>query len=155
MIPDWIEWVANFWFLFYEICVQYQWGHKVLKSKWRPPTLAVCVQLQRGWNTYLLFNSNSKHCVENWWGEAGFIVLLIFVIWQCFNHWWVRGEVWWGGAESLIQGQLKLPPFSGKILAKSISMTLTGMLYWLDISTFNYYDQLLFQIFAPQKFIKT
>ena len=31
-IPDWILWVAKFRFPFYEICVQDQWGHKVLRS---------------------------------------------------------------------------------------------------------------------------
>ena len=41
-------------------------------------------------------------CVGNQCGEAGNI-LLIFVLWGCFNCRWVRVE-----AESLIWGQLKL-----------------------------------------------
>ena len=65
------------------------------------------------------------------------------------------GEGWWGGAESLIQGQLKLHPFPGRNLAKAISMTNSGMLYRLDISTFYFDEPLLFQIFVPWKFIKT
>ena len=35
-------------------------------------------------------------------GEAGNIILLIFVLWGCFNYRWVRVE-----AESLIWDQLK------------------------------------------------
>ena len=64
------------------------------------------------------------------------------------------GEGWWGGAESLIQGQLKLHPFPGRNLAKAISMTNSGMLYRLDISTFYFDEPLLFQIFVPWKFNK-
>ena len=33
-ITDWIPWVANFRFPFYEICVQNQWGHKMLRPSW-------------------------------------------------------------------------------------------------------------------------
>ena len=44
------------------------------------------------WNTYLLFNSNILNFV---WktdeGEAESIVLLIFVLWRCFNRRWMRG----------------------------------------------------------------
>ena len=34
-------WIANFRLLFYEICVQNQWGHKTLRFKWMTATLAV------------------------------------------------------------------------------------------------------------------
>ena len=36
-----------------------------------------------------------------------------------------------------------------------MNMTYSGMLNWLDISTFYFYEQLLFQIFFPWKFTKT
>ena len=59
-----------------------------------------------GWNTYLFFNF---HIVNFVWeideGEVGNIILLIFVLWGCFNCRWVKVE-----AESLIWGQLKLHP---------------------------------------------
>ena len=62
----------------------------------RTLTLAVRVQLPLGWNTYLLFNTDIVNFV---WktdeggggGEAGSIVLLIFVLWRCLNHRWMRG----------------------------------------------------------------
>ena len=63
-----------------------------------------------------------KHCFVN--------------IWRCFNRWWVRGGGVW--AESVIQGQLKLHPFSGGILDKEISMTRSDM-YILDVSMFYFY----------------
>ena len=65
------------------------------------------------------------------------------------------GEEWWGGAESLIQGQLKVHPFPAGILVEAISMTHSGMLYRLDISTFYFYEPLPFQIFLTWKSIKT
>ena len=44
--------------------------------------------------------------------------------------------------------------FPAWILAKAISMTNSDMLYWLDISTFYFYEPLQFQIFVPCKLIK-
>ena len=56
------------------------------------PTLVIRVHLLLGWNTYLLFNSDVANIV---WkideGEAESIVLLIFVLWRCFNGQWMRG----------------------------------------------------------------
>ena len=58
-------------------------------------------QLSLGWNTYLPFKSD---IVNFQWktdeGAAESIVLLIFVLWQCFNCQWMRGRVFptgWGG----------------------------------------------------------
>ena len=85
-------------------------------------------------------------------GEAESIVLLIFVLWRCFNRQWVRGGR--VGLENLIQGQLKSHPFPGGILAEAISMTHSVILYQMDISTFYFYEPLSFQIFVPRKFIK-
>ena len=67
----------------------------------------------------------------------------------------VGGERWLGGAESLILDQLKPHLFPAEILADVISMTHSGMLYRLDISTFYFYEPLLFEIFVPWKFMKT
>ena len=64
-------------------------------------------------------------------------------------------QEWWDGTESLIQSQPKSHLFPAEILAKAVSMTHSGMLYRLDISTFSFYETLLFQIFVPWKFIKT
>ena len=75
---------ANFWFLFYEICVQNKWGegdHKILRPSWRL-TLAVQVQLLLVWNIYLHFNSDIVDFAEkNNEREAENIALLIFVLW--------------------------------------------------------------------------
>ena len=115
--------------------------------------LSIRVQLTLGWNTYLLFNS---YIVNFVWktdeGEAESIVLLIFVLWWCVSCCWVRGCG--GGAESLIWDHLKSPLFPSRILAEAISMTHSGMLYRLDISTFCFYKPSLFQIFVPWKFIQ-
>ena len=54
-------------------------------------TLAIRVQLPLKWSTYLLFNSDIVNFV---WktddGEAESIVLLILVLWRCFNCRWMR-----------------------------------------------------------------
>ena len=42
-----------------------------------------------------------------------------------------------------------------RILAEAIGMAHSDMLYRLDISTFYFYEPLLFQIFISWKFIKT
>ena len=53
------------------------------------PTVLVNLLLQ--WNTYLLSNSDIVNFV--WKTDEGgeSIVLLIFVLWYCFNRRWVRG----------------------------------------------------------------
>ena len=65
------------------------------------------------------------------------------------------GEGLCGGAESLIQGKLKSHLLPARILAEVGSMTHSGMLCRLDISSFCFYEPLLFQIFVPWKFTKT
>ena len=66
----------------------------------RTPIAAILVHLQLGWNSYLLFISDIVNVVwkTDKGGEKGTerIVLLIFVIWRCFN------EGLWVGVESLI-----------------------------------------------------
>ena len=58
----------------------------------------VLVHLPLEWNTYLLFNSDIANFVWNT-DESGrerepeSIVLLIFVLWPCFNRHFVRGSV--------------------------------------------------------------
>ena len=58
----------------------------------RTPTLAVLVQLPLEWNICLLFSSDIGNSV---WktdeGDAERIVVLIYVLWRCLNHPWVRG----------------------------------------------------------------
>ena len=91
-IPDFILWEPIFNFGF----IKNQWEHKILRSWLRTPILVVLVRLPLEWNTYLLFNSDIVNFV--WKTEGGgeegggggregaeSIVLLIFVIWRCFN----------------------------------------------------------------------
>ena len=54
--------------------------------------MAVQDQLLLRWNTYLLFNFDIVNFVQKTDEvEAESIVLLIFVLWRCFNRRWVRG----------------------------------------------------------------
>ena len=58
----------------------------------RTPILVVLVPLPLEWNTYLLFNSDIVNFVwKTDQAEEGSIVLLLFVLWQCFNCLWMRG----------------------------------------------------------------
>ena len=68
--------------------------------------------------------------------EAESIALLIFVLWRSFHRGWMRC----GGVENL---------FPAEILAETISMTHSDVLYRLGISTCYFYEPLLFQIFVP------
>ena len=52
-------------------------------------------------------------------------------------------------------GPAKISSFSSRNFSRSNNMTHSDMLYRLDISTFYFYEQLLFQIFVLWKFIKT
>ena len=88
---DGILWVANFWFYVYEICAQNQWEHKSMRYYFRTPTLAVRVRL--GQNSYLIFNSDIVKLVQRTnEGKAASIILLIFVLWGCFDCRLVRGS---------------------------------------------------------------
>ena len=59
----------------------------------RTPILAVRLKLLLGWNTYLLFNSDIVNFVwKTKEGETESTVLLIFVLWRCFNRRWMRGD---------------------------------------------------------------
>ena len=67
----------------------------------RTPTLAVQVKSPLGWNTDLLFNFDIVNFVRTTdEGEGESIVLLISVLWQCFNRRWMRGGE--DGSESII-----------------------------------------------------
>ena len=67
-------------------------GTYKFETQLRTSTLVVRVKLPFGRNTYLLFNSD---IVDFVWktdgGETESIVLLIFVLWWCFNRRWMRG----------------------------------------------------------------
>ena len=63
-------------------------------------------------------------------------------------------EGWCDGAESLISGLLKSHLFPAGILAETIGMTHSVMLYRLDISTVYFYEPLLFQIFFSLEIYK-
>ena len=105
MIPDWIFWVDNFRFLFYQISVQNQCGAWNFETQLRNPTLTFPVQLPLGRNTYLLFNSDLVNFVSKMMrGRQKALFCYFFVFWRCFN----RRSLWGGGvgAESLIYGQL-------------------------------------------------
>ena len=99
-------------------------------------------------NTYLLLYSDIVSLVWKTIGrEAKNIVLLIFILWRCFNY-------RLGGAESLIYDQLNPYLLPARILAETINMTHSAMLYRLGVSKFYFYEPLLFQIFVPWKFRK-
>ena len=56
------------------------------KTQLKTPTLLVRVQLLLAWNTYLLFNTDIANFVSKTdKGEVENIVLLIIVLWECFN----------------------------------------------------------------------
>ena len=77
----------------------------------------------------------------------------IIVLWRCFNRRWVRS----GGVRQKVLFRASLNctfSFVG-ILAEAINKTHSGMLYRLEISTFYFYETLLFQIFVLWRFIKT
>ena len=110
-VQDWILWVANLRFPFYEICVQNQSGHKILRPSWglrhwqfefnyRKDRILTCFSI-------LIL----EHCVEN--RRGGDLIVLELSV----------DEGWWSEAESLIQGQLKSRKFKAGNLAEAISMT--------------------------------
>ena len=120
IIPDGILWKNQRW-------------HKILISQLKNRILAVQVQLALVWDTYLRFNCDIVNFVQKTdEGEVESIILLTFVLWWYFYIHWVKdGGV---GAKSLIQAQLKSYLFPAGILAKTISMTHSGMPYQPDIS---------------------
>ena len=128
-------------------------GHKNLRSYLRTPTLVILVQLPLEWNT-LLFNSD---IVNFFWktdeGETESIVLLMFVLLQVLSSSVRQGLR--GGDRSYYLGPAEIASFSSRDLADALSMPYSEMLYRLDISTFYFYEPLLFHIFFPWKFIKT
>ena len=80
------------------------------------------------------------------------IVLLIFVLWCCFNRWWVRScGLGWDRKSCLRPA--KIASFSSRDLSRCNKQIHSGWLHQLDISTFYFYEPLLFQIFFPWKFI--
>ena len=91
----------------------------------RTPTLPVRVQLPLGWNTYLLFNTDTVHFVWKTDREAEKIVLLMFVRWRCLDRQWMRDD---GVGQKFL--------FRAGVLAEAISMTNSDMLPRLDICTF-------------------
>ena len=116
------------------------------------PIPAVLVRLLLEGNTYLLFNSDIVNFV---WktvkggGERESIVLLIFVIWRCFNRRWVSG---------CGLGQ-KLPfraSWNRIFSSRDLSWRNKHDSFWLVVSTGYFYIlwAIVFQIFFPSKFIK-
>ena len=76
----------------------------------------VRVQLTLRWNTYLLFNSDIVNSV--WKAdevEAEDIVLLIFVLWRCFNRRWMRD----GGVGQKVLWPAEMASFSSRDFSRS------------------------------------
>ena len=86
-------------------------------------------------------------------GETESIVLLMFVLLQVLSSSVRQGLR--GGDRSYYLGPAEIASFSSRDLADALSMPYSEMLYRLDISTFYFYEPLLFHIFFPWKFIKT
>ena len=61
--------------------------------------------------------------------------------------------LFFGGAKSY-SGPAEITSFSSRDFSETINMTHSDMFYRLNISTFHFYEPLLFQIFVPWKFIK-
>ena len=116
----------------------------------RTPTLAVRVQLMLGWNKYLVFNTDIVNFAVK--TDAESTVLLIFLFWRSLHRRWMRGG---GVGQKSHLGPTEIVSFSSRILAEAKNMTYSDILYRLDISTFCFYESLLFQIFFLWKFIKT
>ena len=98
ILQDWILWVVNFRFPFYEICVQNQRWHKLLRPSWGL------------WHLWSEFNYRydgiltcfsilyCELCVENWWGRKHcFVNFCPLTVPESL----VAGG-WWSGAESII-----------------------------------------------------
>ena len=92
IIPEWILWVANFQFRFYEICVQNQWRIKFwnpLEDSDTSEPGSITVRMLS--NRYLFFNSDIMNF--EWKADEGEAksILLIFVLRWCFHCCQVRG----------------------------------------------------------------
>ena len=85
-------------------------------------------------------NQCRKHCFVN------------FSSLEALHRRWMRGG---GVGQKSYLGPTEIVSFSSCILAEAKNMTYSDMLYRLDISTFCFYESLLFQIFFLWKFIKT
>ena len=85
-------------------------------------------------------NQCRKHCFVN------------FSTLEALHRRWMRGG---GVGQKSYLGPTEIVSFSSRILAEAKNMTYSDMLYRLDISTFCFYESLLFQIFFLWKFIKT
>ena len=78
------------------------------------------------------------------WEES--IVLLISVLWCCFNWWWVRG-LGWGRESYLVPGEV------ASISSWDLRQSNKPDTFWRVVSTGNF-SFFLFHIFFPWKFIK-
>ena len=90
-LRDWILWVVNFRLPFYEICVQNQWEHKILRPsrglrQWQPSSITIIMEYLLAFQYWYC-----ELCVKTDQGEAKKIVLLIFVLWRCLDRRWMRG----------------------------------------------------------------
>ena len=144
-------WLTNFRFPFYQICVQNPWQHKISLvedfNTGGPSSFAVRMEY-----LFAFQFCYCECCVESRWeregGGAESIILLIFVLWHCFNHRWV---VRWGRKSYL--GPAEIASFPIRDLSWHNKHESSGMLYRLDISTFSFYEPLLFEILFPRNFI--
>ena len=100
-IPDWILWVVNFQFRFYEICVQNWWEHKIFKDpswglrQWRS-------RFNYCYEEYLFACQfwYCELCVENRWGGSRKYYFVNFC--SLAVHLLSVVDGWWCGTESLI-----------------------------------------------------
>ena len=120
-VRDWILWVANFRFPFYEVCVQNQWWH-LLRPSWglrhrRSKFNTVRMEYLRAFQYWycelcLFFNTDIVNFVcfsililwtlfvfQYWYSEVCLEnqwgrkhYLLIFFLWRCLPLRWMRGR---------------------------------------------------------------
>ena len=132
-----------FRFSFYEIYVQNQCGHNILRCQLRALTLAVRIQLQLGGNTYFfsfaLMNLQGKPMRRTRRQKE----LLCFFV----------------GASLYIRksylGPAEIMSFSSRDFSLSNNHYTFRHVYRLDTFTFYFAEPLLLQIFFSWKFIKT
>ena len=116
----------------------------------RTSTVVIRVQLRLAQNMYLFFNSNIVNFVSKTnEGEVESIALLVFVLWRCLNHWWMRGSEM---GQSSYLGPAEITSFSSWDFRQSnkhdiFRHLLTEYFYILFLWTITVSDFCLLQIY--------
>ena len=99
-VRDWILWVANFRFPFYEVCAQNQWTIKFWdpvdnSDTGGPSSMTVRMEYSRAFQYWYC-----ALCVENRWGRGRKHCFVNSFFFPVFEGWWEGGrEPYLGAAE--------------------------------------------------------